>query len=108
MNARVERSPRPPVAGGSVPPDLRQLARRLFWWKSPEEALAYPVRFLAQVMTFGTWEDLRVARRYWTEADFRAVLAAPPPGVFDPRSWTYWHRVFGIEPVPPLPRRHLL
>ncbi len=107
MTPSLENAPRSPVAGRSIPPDLHRLARRQFWWKSPEEALAYPVRFLAQVMTWGTREDLQVARRYWTEADFRAVLESPPPGVFDPRSWTYWHCVFGIEPVPPLPRRRL-
>lgn len=87
--------------------ELQTLSRRLFWWKSPEEALRWPVRFLAQVMTLGTWEDIQLARRYWTDDDFRAVLRLPPPGVFDPRSWSYWHCVLGLLPVPPLPRRRL-
>jgi hypothetical protein len=34
--------------------DLEIVASRLFWWKSPEEALADQNRFLAQVMTYGT------------------------------------------------------
>lgn len=87
--------------------DLQRVARRLIWWKSPEESLKDPNRFLAQVMTFGTVEDLAVARRDFPEAAFRGVLATPPPGVFDPRSWRYWHIVFGIAPVPELPRRRL-
>lgn len=97
----------PGAESPGLPPDLERLARRMFWWKTPAEALAFPRRFLAQVMTLGTWDDLRVARRYWTEADFRAVLRDPPPGVFDARSWSYWHCVLSIEPVPPLPRRRL-
>ena len=87
--------------------DLERVASRLIWWKPPEEALESPNRFLAQVMTYGTVEDLAIARRHFPEAAFREVLAAAPPGVFDPRSWSYWHLVFGIEPVPELPRREL-
>ncbi len=106
MNAAPPEPP-PETEAPGLPPDLERLARRMFWWKTPTEALAWPRRFLAQVMTLGTWDDLHVARRYWTEADFRAVLLDPPPGVFDARSWSYWHCVFGIEPVPPLPWRRL-
>lgn len=85
--------------------ELIHLARRLFWWKSPGEALGQPNRFLAQAMTLGTWEDLDIVRRHWSPADLRAVLAEPPPGVFDPRSWTYWHCVLEVQPMPPLPQR---
>jgi hypothetical protein len=38
---------------------------------------------------------------------FRKVLENPPPGVFDKRSWNYWHLVFGLTSVPPLPERKL-
>lgn len=87
--------------------DLERVAERLFWWKSPAEALADPHRFLAQVMVYGTIEDLSVARRHFSEDSFRAVLADPPPGVFDPRSWSYWHVMFKLGPAPELPRRRL-
>jgi hypothetical protein len=85
--------------------DLERVAGRLFWWKTPAEALADPHRFLAQVMVYGTIEDLAVARRHFAEDAFRAVLADPPPGVFDPRSWSYWHVMFELGPAPELPRR---
>lgn len=87
--------------------DLEHVAKRLFWWKPPVEALADPIRFLAQVMTYGTVEDILAAKRYFSDAAFREVLANPPAGVFDPRSWHYWHLVFGISPVPPLPTRQI-
>jgi hypothetical protein len=85
--------------------DLFQLARRLVWWKPPEEALKVPERLVAQVMTLGTWDDIQLAKQHWGIEAFRRVLAAPPPGVFDRRSWNYWHVVFGISPTPPLPVR---
>lgn len=85
-----------------------RLAARLFWWKPAQEALALPQRFLAQVMVLGTWEDVEIARKHWTDDDFRQVLNEPPAGLFDPRSWSYWHRVLGLGPAPPLPTRRLL
>lgn len=86
--------------------DLEKVASRLFWWKTPGEALADSNRFIAQVMTYGTIEDLAVVQRYFPESAFRNVLNNPPSGVFDPRSWAYWHIRFGMEP-PELPRRKL-
>ena len=85
--------------------DLEYAAKRLFWWKSPEEALSDSNRFLAQVMTYGMVEDILAAKRYFSDDVFRKVLANPPAGVFDPRPWHYWHLVFGISPVPDLPKR---
>lgn len=87
--------------------ELVSLARRLFWWKEPEEALGCPGRLLAQVMVWGTWEDVAVARRHWSDHEFRAVLKAPPPGLFDARSWAYWHYKLGMSAVPPMPNRKL-
>ena len=83
-----------------------QLARRLFWWKAPEEALANHDRFLAQVMTYGTWQDIVEARTHFGDAAFRQALRHAPPGVFDARSWTYWHHTLDLLPVPPRPRRN--
>lgn len=86
---------------------LEEVARRLVWWKGPAVALADRSRFLAQVMVFGTGEDLAAVRQHFPGAEFREVMRAPPPGVFDPRSWAYWHLMLDMGPPPPLPRRRL-
>ncbi|MEA2559148.1 MAG: hypothetical protein QOH06_652 [Acidobacteriota bacterium] len=86
--------------------DLERVAKRLFWWKTPAEALADRKRFLAQVMTYGNVEDLAATLRHFPRSALREVLNDAPPGVFDPRSWNYWHVVFGI-PTPELPKRRL-
>lgn len=83
------------------------MASRLVWWKGPDEALADERRFLAQAMTLGTWDDMQIVRSVYGADALRRVLADAPPGVFDRRSWAYWHAVFGIAPLPPLPRRRL-
>lgn len=89
-----------PESGG-----LLRLATRLIWWKPPAEAVQDIPRLVAQVMTLGTWDDVQTARGLLGNEAFRRVLDNPPPGVFDARSWAYWHAVFEREPVPPLPKR---
>ena len=86
-------------------PDLIALARRIVWFEPPEQALADRHRFLAYLMTYGTVEDVIVGRRHFSEDDFRRALQRAPPGIFDARSWTYWHLMAGRTPPPPMPRR---
>lgn len=94
----------------SIPEDLRPalipVARRVFWWGSPEEWLDDAVRFAAQVMTFGDWNDTALTWKLLGDSLFRHVLQHPPPGVFDIKSWNYWHHRYQM-PVPPLPKREL-
>jgi hypothetical protein len=87
--------------------ELESLAARLLWWKPPAESLRDEARLLAQVMVYGTPEDLAVARRCFPESAFRAALAHPPAGLFDRRSWVYWHLVLGVPVPADLPRRQL-
>lgn len=86
-------------------PELLHVARRVVWFKEPAEALADPVHFLAHVMTYGTVEDLLALQGIVGEEDFCEVLDHAPPGVFDARSWAYWHLKCGRHPAPPLPAR---
>jgi hypothetical protein len=84
---------------------LRAIAGKLLWWKAEEDALADPCRLACQIMTLGTWDDVLLARAELTDGVFKASLGQAPPGVFDARSWNFWHLVFGIVPIPPLPVR---
>jgi hypothetical protein len=88
-------------------PQLLRLARRLVWWQEPQAALHDERRFLAQAMTDGSWEDMQTIRTIYGDDALRAVLRNAPPGVFDIRSWSYWHLVLGDGRTPPLPRRRL-
>jgi hypothetical protein len=87
-------------------PELRAVAERVVWFKTPDETLADPLHFLAHVMTYGTPEDVAVARAAAPPGAFSEVLDHPPPGVFDARSWAYWNLVIKrLAPAPPLPQR---
>ena len=92
--------------GGADKEKLFALARRLVWWKTPEDALAERNRFLAQMMSLGTWQDIEEAKQFCPGAAFRDALRHAPPGVFEPRSWSYWHRLLEVLPIPRLPTRN--
>ena len=89
------------------PEDLLTIAKQVIWFESPEEAIRYPRRFLAYLMTYGTLDEILVAKKYFSDDDFESVLLDPPAGIFDVRSWNYWNILFQREPVPPLPQRRL-
>jgi len=85
--------------------DLLAVAERMVWFKSPQDAIADHRLFLTHVMTFGNDKDIVVAKKYFSDDDFRDALVHPLPGIFDVRSWNYWHIVLHIDPAPPLPSR---
>lgn len=92
----------------TVTAELTNVARHVVWFKPPEQTLRDTVFFLAHLMTHGTYEDVKIAKKYFTPEDFRHALENAPPGVFDPRSWAYWNTVFDRLPVPPMPMRRIL
>lgn len=95
------------ATGLPVLPELLTIARRVCWWKKPEETLASPVSFLARLMTLGSWDEVRAVRTRIGDLPFRRVLQHPPAGIFDARSWHYWHYALGFGVVPPLPERRI-
>ena len=88
-----------------ITPEILNVARRVVWFKTPEETLADPVHFLAHVMTFGTVEDLNALQGIVGKEEYLEVLENAPPGIFDVRSWAYWNLKCGRQPAPPLPTR---
>ena len=83
------------------------MARKYIWWQSPDRTLAEPRLLLSQMMTLATVEDVRWLLSSASEDDLRAVLRDPPIGIFNGRSWSYWHRRLNGEPIPPLARLRL-
>jgi hypothetical protein len=84
---------------------MLKVAPNVIWFESPERALADPVRFLAYLMTYGTAAEVAVVMRYVGLDELREALERAPPGIFDERSWNYWHLMTGRHPPPPMPAR---
>jgi hypothetical protein len=89
-------------------PQLEATARRCVWFKTPAEALAWPEHFIAHVLTYGMHEDVKAVRQAVGDDAMREALDNAPAGIFDGRSWAYWHLIlYGREDAPPLPVRRL-
>ncbi len=89
-------------------PEIKRVALRCVWFQDVDEALADPIHFIAHVLTYGAHEDLKTLRNQVSDDELRLVLNQAPPGIFDARSWSYWHRMLGQDTVPPLPARKLV
>lgn len=87
--------------------ELLTVAKRVVWFKKPEDTLEHPEHFLAYLMTYGFYEEVEIVQRYVTLKDFSEALKHAPPGIFDPRSWNYWNLICHRLPIPPMPKREL-
>jgi hypothetical protein len=91
-----------------APATLMPLARKYLWWKTPEEAVAFPDRLVAQVMNIGDFADVVALAEQVGDDALRGVLVRGEAGQFSARSWAYWHYRLGlatVDQVPPLPVR---
>ena len=89
------------------PADLGEVARRIVWFQPPGRTLEDPILFLNHAMTWGTVADLKVVQSHFTDDDLREALRKARPGVFDARSWNYWHLMLDMGEAPPLPTRRI-
>ncbi len=89
---------------------LKPYARKYIWWKTPEDAVRYPRRVIAQVMNIGAYEDVQELAKQIGENGLRETLLGAEAGEFNERSWHYWHYRLGLAElgtVPALPVRKL-
>lgn len=88
-----------------------QMAEKYVWWKTPQETLEDKRHFLAQIMTFATFEDCFRLFKYYGEEAFIDAIVNPSVGVFNEKSWHFWHYRLNLvndgKDIPPLPKRDL-
>ena len=60
-----------PVVSAPQDPALLEVSARVFWWLTPEQGLEDTLRFVAQVMVFGTWDDVQTTLRIVGDPTFR-------------------------------------
>jgi hypothetical protein len=87
------------------PEELKQVARRVIWFGTPEEALGIRHYFLTYLMNYGSDSDVEIARKYYSDEDFQDALDRPAPGIFFPDAWVKWNTRYKRIPIPPLPKR---
>jgi hypothetical protein len=86
--------------------ELLAVAKRTFWFGTPEEALEFSLRFLTYAMTYASEEGIEILRKYFSDVDFKAALNDPATGIFGRSSWAK-NELYGRTPIPPLPGRRI-
>lgn len=77
---------------------LPDIQKKLFWW---DEAEPIPQkRFIARVMTHGTWEDIQEVESELGREIFLEVLRDTPAAIFDARSLVFWRKRLGLGALP--------
>lgn len=88
-------------------PEFLRAAKRIVWFKAPEEALDNPVELMAYAMKGATDEDMALLLDHVGMRGLREAIDNAPPGIIDARSWSYWNAKIGRYPAPPAPQRNL-
>ena len=90
--------------------ELESFAKTFIWWKRPSDAVARPLRVIAQVMELGSFADVEKLAGIVGREAFRETLLQAEAGWFSPPSWHFWHYKLGlaeIGSVPPTPERRI-
>lgn len=88
--------------------ELKRLAAKYVWWKTPDDAARLPDRVMAQVMNIGDYADVQSLVALVGDDRLRNVLAQAQAGQFFALSWAYWHYRLALAKlgeVPQLPVR---
>ena len=79
---------------------FRDSARRLVWWLKPDEALEQPLRLVVQIMDIGSFSDLKLLQKEFTDTELINILRNAPPGVLSLRSLRFWQVVLKTDAKP--------
>ncbi len=88
---------------------LAEFASRYIWWR--DEQPPSDDRVIAQVMSLGTYDDIRRLEACYGPHDLRAVMLRAQPGWVDERSWDLWRgrlAFAGAGPIPEIPPRRFV
>lgn len=86
-------------------PEMRELATRLVWFRTPEEALSHPIELVTYALQYASTKDMHIIITAIGKDGLIEAIDHATPGVVSLRSWAYWNLVIGRTPTPPLPVR---
>jgi hypothetical protein len=85
---------------------LSDFASRYIWWR--DENPPSEDRIIAQVMSIGTWDDIRRLESAYSRDELRGMMLRAQPGWISEPSWELWRgrlRAAGAGAIPQEPPR---
>ena len=84
---------------------IEDMARRYLWWESIAADGHSSDRMLAQIMRFGTYDDIRKMESIVRPDVLGRVMRTSAPGWFDDRSWSFWRGRLHVSGEADIPER---
>ena len=82
---------------------LRDFASRYIWWQ--DQTPPCDDRVIAQVMSIGTYDDIRRLEAAYRPEELREVMRRAQPGWISERSWDFWRGRLHADGVAQIPER---
>jgi hypothetical protein len=85
---------------------LADFATIYIWWR--DETPPAEDRIIAQVMSIGTWDDIRRLEKVYSPDELRGVMLRAQPGWISEPSWELWRGrllAVGARAIPARPPR---
>ena len=54
-------------------------------------------QIITQVLNYGTWKELKLLFKYYSEADIKAIVSHPQRGVWLEKVLNFWIKMLGIR-----------
>jgi hypothetical protein len=88
--------------------ELLDLASRVNWFEDSKDVVKNKYKFLNHIMVYGTLDDVKIMLKYYSLHDCKEALQNTQVGLYDYKSWHFWHIALGYDDVLPLPKRAFL
>jgi hypothetical protein len=88
-------------------PEFLAAARRIIWFKKPEESLQNPIELMAYAMKHSLEEDMALLLDHVKLEGLREAIEKAPAGIIGEHAWLHWNGKAGFSPPLPMPKRTL-
>lgn len=78
------------VTNGDARQTIAELGRKYLWWKPVGEDPHSDARIIAQIMNFGTYDDILLLEATVGRSRLVDIMLRAEPGWLNDRSWEFW------------------
>jgi hypothetical protein len=82
---------------------ISDLAAKYLWWDPIGDRQHSIERSVAQVMNFGTYDDILRLEQLVSASDLTNIMVKSQPGWFDDRSWDFWRGRLSVDTTAEIP-----
>ena len=75
---------------------LLKMANKYIWWKTPDDAIKYPLHIILQTMKLGVYEDIQELKHTFGNDKLARAVIESEIGALSSRALSYWICVLNL------------